>query len=484
MTRRVLAALLGLTVALLAGVVVPLGLVSAGHDRQVFAERALATAAAVADRVEEGVATTSGGSTAGELVTGPGLSSLPAGLDLHGRPDDQVAVYDTGGRLLGATSDAQLPASRRAPYRPRTATHRWLDDPSELAITSPVVLGDDPAGSGGQPVGFVVLVRPSGPLGSELTRLWGSLAGAGVLALAAAAALGVLLARWVNRPLQRLDAAAAGLGGEAPGSRAQTGAGPREVRQLAVTFNRMAARLEALVDAQRHVIADVSHQLRTPLAALRLRLDLLRQDAEGDSAVELDAALGEVARLSRLLDGLLAVARAENTGPAAQLVDVPAVAVERIEAWVPVAAEAGLSVTLDAGGSVPAARATPGTLEQVLDNLLANAIDATPAPGRISVTVRGADGVVRVTVSDTGPGMSARDRELALQRFWSDHPGASGPAARSDGRGSGLGLAIVQRLVTVDGGRLALAEADGGGLAAVVDLPAAPAPAGATEAGR
>src|SRR5439155_26804513 len=127
-----------------------------------------------------------------------------------------------------------------------------------------------------------------------------------------------MLARWVGRPLSDLDAAAQKLGGGALDTRSPTGQGPPEVRRLALTFNTMAGRLEALVHGHQAMMADVSHQLRTPLAALRLRLDLLAQDADADTGAELAGAQGEIARLSRLVDGLLAVARAENsvTGPA------------------------------------------------------------------------------------------------------------------------------------------------------------------------
>ena len=131
--------------------------------------------------------------------------------------------------------------------------------------------------------------------------------------LLAAALVAIALARWVSRPLSPL--ARRPRSGSAtvrwtPARR--SAAGPSEVRRLAANFNTMAGRLEALVDGHQAMMADVSHQLRTPLAALRLRLDLLAQDSDEPRAVELAGAQEEIARLSRLVDGLLAVARAEK----------------------------------------------------------------------------------------------------------------------------------------------------------------------------
>ena len=145
--------------------------------------------------------------------------------------------------------------------------------------------------------------------------------------------------------------------------RAVVDSGPPELRRLATTFNTMAGRLEALVHGNRAVIADVSHQLRTPLAALRLRLDLLAADtAQSDPATghELAGALEELARLSRLVDGLLAVARAENVVPVPTAVDVAEVARERVVAWHPVADDRGITLEAQLASAGRARRCWPG----------------------------------------------------------------------------------------------------------------------------
>jgi signal transduction histidine kinase len=453
-----------MTMALLAGVVIPLGIASARHNRQVFVDRADETAATVADRVEERLADHPG--------SNPALALGTTAENLRVSPGDQIAVYDAAGRVLQATSPAALlsPAERASALRGATV-RRWRDDPDQLTVVKPVR-------AEGRAAGLAVVMRPSGALSRQQATLWWSLSGAAVLALGLAVVLAIVLARWVSRPLHRLEAAAAGLGSEHLNSRADTASGPAEVRQLAATFNRMAGRLEALVAAQRSVIADVSHQLRTPLAALRLRLELLRQDVDDSAGTEIDGALAEATRLSRLLDGLLAVARAENTEPAPQPVDLYTVATQRIDAWTPVATEAGLDLFLDSApdGGPLVAMSTPGTPEQVLDNLLANAMDATPAHGRITVSIRKTQGMVCLTVADTGPGMTGAERDAAPRRYWSGDSERSTNGQRTDRQGSGLGLAIVDRLLTADGGTLQLQEATGGGLAAVVDLPAADCP--------
>jgi len=221
----------------------------------------------------------------------------------------------------------------------------------------------------------------------------------------------------------------------------------------------MAARLEALVHGNRVMMADVSHQLRTPLAALRLRLDLLSQDADEATVSELGGAQDEIVRLSRLVDGLLAVARAENVVVEPSGIGVNEVIHDRAVAWRPVAEERDVELATRCTGSM-VARLGEGHLEQILDNLLANALEAVPAGGQVRVSAAPSGHGIRVTVADNGPGMSPQQQEAAFRRFASTTPG-----------GAGLGLAIVHRLVTSNGGTAALSDTPGGGLTVVLDLP-------------
>jgi signal transduction histidine kinase len=260
-------------------------------------------------------------------------------------------------------------------------------------------------------------------------------------------------------------------------SRVRPVQGPAEVQHLAAAFDTMAARIESLVDGQRTFLGDVSHQLRTPLAAMRLRLELLLQDVDEAEGVEVIGILAEVARLSRMVDGLLAVARAEQASARPSPVDAASVVEDRVVTWLPIAAQDGVELGCEVGQDLTVL-ATPGHLEQILDNLICNALKATPRGGHVGVNgVRLSAAMVRISVVDDGPGMSREQRAHAFHRYHSafkenDDPNGSA-IARVDRGGSGLGLTIVHRLVTADRGRVLLDEAPSGGLRAAVELPSA-----------
>jgi signal transduction histidine kinase len=187
---------------------------------------------------------------------------------------------------------------------------------------------------------------------------------------------------------------------------------------------------------------------------------LLFDDSEETERDQLQAMLAEVERLSRLVDGLLAVARAEAVISVPVPTDVAAVSAARITAWLPVAAERGVTLEIDA--DVAIAATTEGHLEQILDNLIANALDAVPPAGsvRLEVTSSCEQAVLRIV--DSGPGMTADQRDHAFGRFVTD---------RRDRGGTGLGLAIVGRLVATDRGEARLEETPGGGLTVEIRLP-------------
>jgi signal transduction histidine kinase len=270
------------------------------------------------------------------------------------------------------------------------------------------------------------------------------------------------LARSVTRPLRELERAAAGLGRGELATRAPVPQAPREPRALAVAFNQMALRLERLVDAQQRFVADASHQLRTPLTALRLRLENLAPELPPAARDDLDGAIAESWRLSRLVDGLLALARAEQAGSTPRVVDVAGVLAQRQAAWSDLAAERGVRLEVAVPGALPAFL-TPGRLDQVLDNLLANALEVSPPAGRVAVTAARTGDLVELHVTDEGPGLSDRDRERAFDRFWQATAHRDG-----DHGGFGLGLAIVRQLLLADGGSIELRPAAGTGLDVVV----------------
>jgi signal transduction histidine kinase len=244
------------------------------------------------------------------------------------------------------------------------------------------------------------------------------------------------------------------------------------VRALGDSFDDMAARLEELVDAQDAFVADASHQLRTPLTALRLRLENVQAGVDPDSV---DAALDEVGRLSRLVDGLLALARAERRSGGIDAVDLRDVLLERQAMWQPLAGERGVEIVVEPATVAAVADCDRDRVSQVVDNLLANALDVSAPGTSVVLTCGRVDGMAELHVRDHGPGMTADERAHAFDRFWRAD---ASPATRNrDGDsdalgGSGLGLSIVAKLVKTEGGGVTLDAAPGGGIDAVVRLPA------------
>lgn len=213
--------------------------------------------------------------------------------------------------------------------------------------------------------------------------------------------------------------------------------------------------------------AVAAHQVRGPLTCVRLRLELLEDQlldtAQPAACHEVRGVLNEVDRLSQVLDQILAwSAVGRRTGAPLEPVDVLAVATARVNAWSASADARG--ATLDLDGAVATGVSTPGSLEQVLDVLLDNALHVTPESGRILVRVNCVASQVRVEVCDQGPGMSGEQIVRACEPFWRGESGRSR-------KGTGLGLTIASALLSTSGGRLELSRAQAGGLRAVAVLP-------------
>ncbi len=445
MARRIALVVVALVAVLLGVAAIPLGVLTANQDRRDFRTDTVAATITVSSVAEEFLSDHSANGV---------LARSIAGLRRRG---DVVAVYGADGtKVAGATFvpgvAPNVLSGGRANARPRIYTTA-----ERLTVLVPVK-SDAPVTR----LGAVALARSTEPLEHRLTVLRGWLAAVTAAALIAAALIATALARWVSRPLGALEKAAQHLGDGDFSARAPAAAGPPEVRRLAGIFNRMAGRLEALVTGHQAMMADVSHQLRTPLAALRLRLDVLAIQAPDNLAEELAGAHDEIGRLSRMVNGLLAVARAENVTAAPVAVQVEAAIRDRCAAWKPAADEKPVDLSTPTTEPLTA-RMREGHLEQILDNLLANALEAVPAGGNIRLTARPAGDRVRIIVADDGPGMTEQQRQGAFRRFASARPG-----------GTGLGLAIVHRLITADGGTAELSDTPGGGLTVILDVPAIP----------
>jgi two-component system, OmpR family, sensor kinase len=325
-----------------------------------------------------------------------------------------------------------------------------------------------PAQDDGRVAGAVRIVYSTSGLTHRLWTIWGFRAGLAVAVLGVAALIGAVVARRITRPLRQLnDMASKFSDGDLTARSPVTG--PEETQTLALTLNQAGERLDTLIASQRIFVADASHQLRTPLTALRLSLDNIADGVDDEFVREdVEQATAEVVRMSRLVNGLLVLARAEAKVTAAEPLPLNDIVAERLSVWRPAADERGVTIALRGSGvdDRPSVLAGPGHLDQVLDNVLSNALEVSPDGGKITVRMESGAREVVLSVADEGPGMSDAEKSRAFDRFWR----GQGLTGRS---GSGLGLAVVKQLVTDDGGTVTLTDAPGGGLCVRITLRAA-----------
>jgi signal transduction histidine kinase len=454
-TRRLLLSYLGLAILILVVLEVPLGLLAQRHERGISASQASREAAGLAGLATEGL----------EHPGSTQLSNLAS--TYRSGTGGEVAIIGGGGVLASSSSDADDDTA--TDFRRLVATalsgvsaSTFSEDEGQpwAAAAAPVIVD-------GHPRGVVLLAIPASATEERIHSIWIALGGLAAAVVLLTAVVGVVLARSLSRPLSRLESAVASLGTGDLNARAGEHDGPPQIRSLAQQFNQMASRLTELVQSQARFVADASHQLRSPLTALRLRLENLEASATSETADEITAAGREVQRLSRIVDGLLTISRAGQDEPKREIVDLHAVIAERCDAWEALAAEK--HVALDHNGEGPLlATLVPGDLEQILDNLLANALDASPEGSRIAVAVDAdRSRFLRVRVTDEGRGMSLDERNRAFDRFW------QGPT--SNGGHSGLGLAIVRQLANRNSASVELHQAYPTGLDVVLSVGAAQA---------
>jgi len=392
---------------------------------------------------------------------------------LHADLDVDVTVRDLDGRVLGSAG-APLPRSRadeleaaragRVVTRPRPVPHAVapVRDPASGAVVATVEV------SAHRPFGPPSLLRP-------LLFV--------AVVLAAVAMATRPLARRLSRPLERLTDAARRLGGGDLGARVPAGTGrlrwwhrrrapPGEIAELTRAFNDMAERVERLVRGQKDLLANVSHELRSPLARLRLALALLPR--EGAAEARIAEAERDLAELERLIEDVLATARLEATGLPARLgeVDVRALLAGLAERAQDDPVVAGRAVRVSDGPPL-ALVADEALLRRALWNLVENAAKYGAPPITLAAT-RAGDRVA-LSVSDEGPGIPPEARERVLDPFQrldaARTPGGAAPA------GVGLGLTFARRVADVHGGAItvAAASADGGrerGCRVTISVPA------------
>lgn len=462
MTRRLVAGYLALTIVVLVVLMVPLGITHQHGLEQDLLLRMERDATVVASLIEEEMRTPT---TADDvaIVTAVDRYSAATGA--------RVAVTGPTGQVV---ADTDPPAPGERTLRTRPEVRAALDGTVATGSRYSETLGIDvlyvavPVAAAGRIYGSVRITYPASQVNAQARSYWLVLAGVAAITLAAVALIGWLIARWVARPLARLEEGAAAMGAGDLATRVPEDEGPPEVRALARRFNVTAGQLEQLVGAQEAFVADASHQLRTPLTAMRLRIESLGAVAGPAGEDDARAATDEVDRLTRMVDSLLALARAERGDASLITVDVSSLLAERVDSWTDLAAESGVAVKGDIDADL-SARMPEGVLEQVLDNLVDNAVEACGDGGAVVVSASGNDddGPVVIEVLDDGPGMSDADKAHAFDRFW------RAPTSRA-GAGTGLGLPIVQRLVEHAGGSVRLLDRQGApGLLVRVELPRA-----------
>nr|WP_286169204.1 HAMP domain-containing sensor histidine kinase [Actinospica acidiphila] len=269
------------------------------------------------------------------------------------------------------------------------------------------------------------------------------------------------LTGWVLRPVRVLDATTHDIATGRLKSRVAEAGGPPELRRLARSFNEMADNVENVLEQQRAFVADASHQLRNPLSALLLRIELLALELPEDNE-EIASVRAEGKRLAQVLDDLLDLALAEHSAPDLQIVDIGAVAAERVAAWSPSADAKDVTLT----GVCPAttAWADPVALSSALDAVIDNAVKFTPSGESVEVTVTSNGDTATVVVTDNGPGLTDEELTRVGDRFWRS-------GRHQNVKGSGLGLSISRALLAAGGGSLTYERHEPHGLRVTVSVP-------------
>lgn len=376
----------------------------------------------------------------------------------------RVIVVDRGGRLLADSAGAKTGRS----YIARPEVRAALRGRGKQIARDSKTLGADilatavPVIERGFPVGAVRVTQSVSAVDRAIrTSLLDLAALAGVVLLLGLIA-GSLIAQQIARPIRRLDAAARRI---ASGDldTAVNVEGSTEQRSLARNFNEMTERVKRLLRSQQDFVADASHQLRTPLTGLRLRLESLGEQLRGEPAErrELDAATREIDRLALIVDELLVLSRAGEHEMPAERVALGRATTRAVERWRHTAEENGVSLTAEADDGAGDAWIARPDLDRAIDALVENALRYSPKSSTVSIRARPG----RIEVLDQGPGLAVGEEELVFERF------SRGSAGRQAPSGTGLGLPIARELTRQWGGEVSLANREEGGLRAVMEIP-------------
>ncbi len=400
-------------------------------------------------------------------TTGSGSSSMGPALlreavqryvDVYREP---VLIIDPDRKVLAAAGeiDANAPNVEDAVQR-QLMNERQQPFPRVTPWTTQEVLRGATTSRNGESAAVVLTLVDSHAAADDLRRSWDLLAAGCATLLLLAVTVAHLLSRWMMRPVHSLATTVREISQGGRGARVLA-SGPPEMRDFVVEFNKMSEAVQLSLDSQRQLVSDASHQLRNPLAALRLRAETLQPQVMRGGSRAYQGLVRELDRLQALLDQLLRLARVqeEATGRGSGLkieeqeqALASFVVAERLDLWRPVAAAQRQLLTLSS--QVPAALVGRHDLEQLLDIVLDNATKYAGMNGHVQVAVETREGELFFTVADNGPGLRDEEWGRATERFWRGDPKQPG---------SGLGLAIAQEISAGHHGSLTLRPRPGGG---------------------
>jgi signal transduction histidine kinase len=445
--------LLPLLIVLMAAVLLALGFplavsLAAAHQQKVVVDRIDDTARVAA--LAQFVAQTDSGTNERrsmleeELTRYHEVYGIRAGVFY--RDDKAMASAPANWRVPVAGEGRRAFQEALAGRRSDDPQQVWPWQSGRLIVASPVVRDGDV-------VAVVVTDSPTGQMRSEILQGWLLIAAGEAAAMLVAVGAAFRLTGWVLLPVRVLDAATHDIATGRMNSRVAAAGGPPELRRLARSFNEMADNVEDVLEQQRAFVADASHQLRNPLAALLLRIELLALELpEGNE--EIASVRTEGKRLGQVLDDLLDLALAEHTPADLRVVDIRELVAERVAAWRAVADEKGVRLAED--GPAVTAWADPVALSSALDAVVDNALKFTPAGEEVAVTVGRSGETSTIVITDGGPGLA--DEELARigDRFWRSN-------RHQNVKGSGLGLSISRTLLAASGGSISYGRGGTGG---------------------
>lgn len=376
-----------------------------------------------------------------EMERAAGLTAVYAAVDLargH-QPDEippdkhrhrRIGVYDASGKLILGTGP---PVADRVTSRARDHMISSSGQDGEIVAALPVLIEGTRAG----------VVRVSVPRADTYTDVaidWLLMLGLAALAVAAVWLVARRMAGRLSRPLEQLAGTAAGLGDGDFSVRFEAAKVP-EIDSLVAVLNSAAARIGDLVTRERAFSTDASHQLRTPLTALRLGLEVALEQPGTDLRPAMHAAIAGTDQLEKTIEDLLALAR--DSTRAVDPLELTPLLDELVATWRPRLAATGRGLVVTNPAGLPVPRASPAAVRQVLAVLMDNAV--THGSGQVTVGARDAAGTLAVEVSDQGGGISIPTDELFARRS---------PAAT----GHGIGLALARTLAEAEGGRLYLSQ--------------------------